>query len=235
MSFFYLFMLSNIALSMNIAWGIKISPYLCKDSDRDSFLAKSQISYPNPSYSATKWINETLPANSNILFSGENKTFYLKRDYVTYSMESNLQPLMEYIKQAKDGKDLKKIIDENKITHILINYREAIRANPTYKTYYWNERDRKIFSEFWRKYIKLEYFKEGAYVYSMSESIVRPEPNILEELEKAGWATNSLYKIFEQNTMWDSLIDEYLNLLDYGYNVQPQLDALGKLSAQTKK
>ncbi|HBE04212.1 MAG TPA: hypothetical protein DC049_17305 [Spirochaetia bacterium] len=233
MFFFHLFIFSNIILSLNIAWGLKISRYLCVNSDRDSFLATQKTSYPNPSYSAIKWMNEKLPANSRILFSGENKTFYLKKDYIPYSVESNLQPLMEYIKQAEDGEKLKGIIDKNRITHILINYREAVRVNPQYKTYYWNERDRKIFGEFWQKYIKLEYFKEGAYLYSISGRAARTEPNILEELEKKrDWTMQSLHEVFERNLMWDSLIEEYQMLLDYGFNVRSQLDALRKLSGR---
>lgn len=234
MAFFYFCILSNIFFSLNVAWGLKVSQYLCKNSDKNSFLAVSQTGCPNPSYSVIKWINENLPANSRILFSAENKAFYLKRDYVSYSVETNLQPLMELLKQAEDGDDFKKILDDNRITHILINYREAIRVNPIYKTYYWNERDRKVFNEFWEKRIKLEYFKEGAYLYSVAGGGTRVEPNILEELEKNGWTTQSFFTILERFRMWPDLIDEYKNRIPYGYDVQPQLKALYKLAGQTK-
>jgi len=223
-SIFYINLFSNIILSLNIAYGLKLEPYLYKNSNKDEFLSITRINYPNPSYLVIKWINENLPENSKILFSGENKTFYLKRNYITYSVENNLQPLIEFIKMAKNADELKNILEKEKITHILINYREAIRVNPSYKTFYWNEKDRKVFDEFWQKYIKLEYFKGGAYLYSFNGN-TKKEVNILEELEKRGWEIKNLYKIFEENKMWNSLIDEY--------DVKPQLETLYKLANKT--
>jgi len=231
-SIFYINLFSNIILSLNIAYGLKLEPYLYKNSNKDEFLSITRINYPNPSYLVIKWINENLPENSKILFSGENKSFYLKRNYITYSVESNLQPLIEFIKMAKNGDELKNILEKEKITHILINYREAIRVNPSYKTFYWNKKDRKIFDEFWQKYIKLEYFKGGAYLYSFNGN-TKKEVNILEELEKRGWEIKNLYKIFEENKMWNSLIDEYEDIAKFGYDVKTQLEILYKLTNKT--
>lgn len=234
-SIFYISIFTAISLSLNIAWGLKLEPYLYRNSDKDEFLSLTRVNYPNPPYLVIKWINKNLPENSKVLFSGENKTFYIERDYLTYSVENNLQPLMEYIKQSNTPEKLHELLKKEGITHILINYREAIRVNPSYKTYYWNERDRKIFDEFWQKYIKLEYFKSGVYLYSFAGNNGKKEVNILEELEKKGWDIKNLHKIFEENKMWASLIDEYEDLARLGYDVQKQLEILKNLLEKEKK
>ncbi len=225
-SFFLFFVLSNLISLLNISATIKLKPYLGQKIPKDEFLSTSHPSYPNPPYKVLLWINKNLPLKTRILFSAENKSYYLKRDYITYSAESNLQPLIEFLKKSENAKEFYSILKEKGITHILINYREAIRLQPSYKTFYWNEKERKIFDEFWKKHARKEYFAEGTYLYSISEKIEKPEVNILEELEKHGWKRQNLLKIFADNNMKKSLIDEYEDLLRYGMDVRKQISFL---------
>lgn len=227
------FVLPNFFSLANISQH-KTRPYLARGMSKDEFLSRSRPSYPNPPYSALKWINENIPEDAKILFSGENKSYYLKREYITYSVETNLQPLMEFLKKSENASDFLRILESEGVTHLLINYREAVRVQPDYKTYYWGEREREIFGEFWKRHIKLEFFDEGTYVYSVTESAVEPAVNILERLETEGWTRQNLLKIFEERGMWNSLLDEYENLQRYGIDVKKQIEAL-KSMAKIKK
>lgn len=226
--FFFVFaflLTSNFTSLLNIAYISHLRPYLGQKTNKDEFLSISHPSYPNPPYKAIKWINENLPKNAKILFSGENKSYYLKREYVTYSVENNLQPLMEFLKQSKNEKDFLQTLKSEGITHLLINYREAVRVQPSYKTYYWSKREREIFNEFWKQNVKLKYFAEGTYVYAV-EKTTEPEVNVLDELEKKGWSRQNLMQIFEEQKMWNSLLDEYEDFSRYGIDVQKQINVL---------
>ncbi|MDD5687893.1 MAG: glycosyltransferase family 39 protein [Elusimicrobia bacterium] len=204
---------------------------------KDEFLSKTKPTYPNPPYSVILWLNKNIPADSKVLFVGESKSYYMQRDFISYSVETNLQPLMEFLKASKDANAFRTLLQEKRVTHFLINYREAVRVNSSYKTFYWTESERKIFDEFWKKYIKFEYFDEGVYLYSVLPVGSQNNPkeaclNILEELEKKNWANNSLLMVFTENKMWDSVIDEYETYLYYGYDVKKQLEYLYQLRGQ---
>ncbi|MFH0947664.1 MAG: glycosyltransferase family 39 protein [Elusimicrobiota bacterium] len=230
---FLIFLITNLFVVAGIADAGHSYGYITGKETKDELLSRTQPIYPHPSYSAIKWLNKNLPQDAKVLFVGDSKSYYTQRDYISYCVEQNLHPLIEYLKESKDVSEFRSVLDKNKITHLLINYREAMRVNSSYKTLYCGERERKILDDFWKDFVKLEYFDEGTYLYSILREKGKNESlNILEELEKRNWKEGSLLSVFIENKMWDSAIDEYETYLYYGFDVRKQLDALYRLTGQ---
>ena len=192
---------------------------------KDEFLSVTQPSYPNPPYAAIDWINKNLRPDAKVFFIGESRPFYMKRDFISYSVEANVQPLIAYLRKAKDPDDFHAMLRAENFTHLLVNYREAVRNNITYRDFDWTKREREIFDVFWKKYVKQEYFKEGVYVYSILSAAGKTPPlNILAALENDGWKNTSLLKILAENGMWAGCLEEYEMYARYGYDVKKQME-----------
>ncbi|HAH32563.1 MAG TPA: hypothetical protein DCL44_09655 [Elusimicrobia bacterium] len=228
--FILAFFLMNFGVAFEIADSARLYGYVTGKETKDEFLSRSEPTYPNPPYSAIQWANRNLPPDAMVLFVGESKSYYLQRKYISYSVEINAQPIMEFLKNSQNPADFRRILSDNRITHLLINYREALRVNPSYNTFYWTERERKIFDEFWKNYVKLEYFEQGAYVYSvLAQKSANTALNVLEELEKKNWQAGSLLPIFIDNRMWRSAIDEYKLYRDFGNDVHEEIARLEEI------
>ncbi|OGS06706.1 MAG: hypothetical protein A2270_05430 [Elusimicrobia bacterium RIFOXYA12_FULL_51_18] len=215
----------NFTAVFSVARTLGLDGYLGKGASKDDFLSVSQPSYPNPPYAELRWINKNLPDDAKILFVGESRPYYLKRDFISYSVETNLQPLMEFLKRSRDADDFYGILSKEKITHLLVNYREALRNNATYREFNWTRRERDIFDVFWKNHVKLVNFKEGVYVYSVLPGEANGNsPNILEELAKNDWKNEMFMKVLIDNKMWASCLEQYEEYARYGYNVKAQID-----------
>ncbi|MEI7482655.1 MAG: glycosyltransferase family 39 protein [Elusimicrobiota bacterium] len=213
--------------------GMGLDGFFAKGATKEEFMSVSQPSYPNPPYAAIQWINKSLPPEAKVFFIGESRPFYMQRDFLSYSIENNMQPLMAYLRKAKDSDDLYAILRGEKFTHLLINYREALRNNASYREFDWTKTEREIFDGFWKKHIKQEYFREGVYVYSvLPDNGKNNIPNILEGLENAGWKNENLLRIFTENKMWASCLEEYELYARYGYDVRKQTEYYSALLAK---
>jgi 4-amino-4-deoxy-L-arabinose transferase-like glycosyltransferase len=213
----------NFGAVLTVACALGLDAYFAKGASRDEFLSVSRVLYPNPPYAAIEWSNKNLPPDAKVFFIGESRPFRMKRDFLSYSVETNVQPLMAYLRKAKSADDLSAALRGDKFTHLLINYREAIRNHDPYGDLNWTKNEREIFDGFWKKHVRLEYFKEGVYVYSiLADGVRTPPPNILEELEAEGWKNENLLKIFSANRMWAGCLEEYEMYGRYGYDVSKQ-------------
>jgi len=133
---------------------------------------------------------------------------------------------MEFIKNSSDEKELLNEFKNNHITHLLINYWEAMRINPSYRTFYWNNKDRDIFDKFWKKYVSLEYFKYGSFLYKINtiEQILKIPPlNLLEQLEKNSWDQSKILQIYYDNKEYGYMIDEFEFLQTQGYDMTKEI------------
>ncbi len=216
---------ANFMAVFAMALGMGLNGYLSKGMPKDEFLSVTQPSYPNPPYAAIDWINKNLRPDAKVFFIGESRPFYMKRDFISYSVEANVQPLIAYLRKAKDPDDFHAMLRAENFTHLLVNYREAVRNNITYRDFDWTKREREIFDVFWKKYVKQEYFKEGVYVYSILSAAGKTPPlNILAALENDGWKNTSLLKILAENGMWAGCLEEYEMYARYGYDVKKQME-----------
>ncbi|MBU2567798.1 MAG: glycosyltransferase family 39 protein [Elusimicrobia bacterium] len=119
---------------------------------RDAYLSTQRQGYPCPYYPVVPWANKNLPANAKVMFLGECRTYYLKRDVVAGTI-ADINPVIQACSQAKDSDDIRKILAREKITHILFNLPEARRL-AGYDMLHWEGPDLVIFNEFWKKYVK---------------------------------------------------------------------------------
>jgi len=214
--------------------GMGLDGFFAKGTAKEEFLSVSQPSYPNPPYAAIQWINKNLPPEAKVFFIGESRPFYMQRDFLSYSIENNMQPLMAYLRKANDSDEFYAILRGEKFTHLLINYREALRNNASYREFDWTSREREIFYGFWKKYVRQEYFKEGVYVYGIlpAESKTPTPPNMLDELETEGWKNGSLMKVYTANKMWAGLLEEFEMYARYGADVRKEIETCKMLMAK---
>jgi 4-amino-4-deoxy-L-arabinose transferase-like glycosyltransferase len=223
---------ANFLAVFAMSLGHGLDGYFAKRAALDEFLSVSQPSYPNPPYAAINWINKNLPRDAKVLFIGESRPFRMERDFISYSIENNEQPLMAYLRKAKDADDLYALLRAENVTHLLINYREAIRNHAPYHELDWTKEQREIFDGFWKKRVTQEYFKEGVFVYSIMPAAGKTPPvDILKELESEGWGNMSLLKIFTKNEMWAGCLEEYEMIARYGYDVRKQIEYFKMLLA----
>jgi len=197
---------------------------------RDHYLSLTRPGYPYPSYETFKYINENLPEDVKIMIIGEAKVHYLKRDFI-YNDVHNFTPVVEWTKVSKNEDELYKKIEEEKITHILINTFEATRT--LYYGYLnWNEEEIKIFDQFWRKYV--EEIHTGYYGVHLLR-ILSPE----ESVKPHRVPRDYLYDLFYQEKVdaikakkVEEQITAYKNILEKNPEATPIRVKLGEIYLQ---
>lgn len=115
----------------------------CKESE-DSYLSRAIPSYP-----IFRYINNTLPAQSRILFLGETINFYCYRDVIA-SSAFDINPLIPILKNKKTSEDIRTALRGMKVTHLLINFKEMDRLECYYQTFGLNEKDLQQLLDFLR-------------------------------------------------------------------------------------
>lgn len=119
----------------------------------EDYLSHTQPTYPYSSYSAVKYINEKTSPGSKVLLIGDERSYYLKKDFIVSSVYDNTAAV-EYAVASKDGEDLYARLKADGVTHMLLNTAEAIRLGTSYRMFYWDERARGVFYDFWGRHIK---------------------------------------------------------------------------------
>jgi len=141
---------NNILLIMQDPW-----PYVVGTDSKVEYLSTWMPGYPDPYYPTVTYANKNLPKGSRILFVGEARSLFCKIPY-TVSGVSDLSPLVEWTKFAKNSRELYGIMRAHGITHILLNVPEAKRVSG-YDIFYWDITSLKIFNDFWKQYVKEVY------------------------------------------------------------------------------
>jgi hypothetical protein len=113
--------------------------------------------YPNPPFSAYRWVRDHQPPGAKVLVFGDARGFYLERGYVA-STVFNADPLVQWANASADGEALKTKIRDAGITHVVVNRAEVLRLQ---KTYPFTEAGRRSLYGFWNKYTAKE-FEVGA-------------------------------------------------------------------------
>ncbi len=126
--------------------------YISGFQSKKEYLSTRRPSSPSPYYETISWANDNLPEDSKILFMGECRGYYSKKNYIAQTI-ADLNPLNEWIKTVENEKELYELLKENNVTHIFLNVPEAKRLS-SYAIMQFDKRGLKIFSSFWDKYIK---------------------------------------------------------------------------------
>lgn len=119
----------------------------------EEYLAHSQPTYPYSCYSGLKFVNENTGPDSKVLLVGDEKSFYLKKDFLVSSVYDKTA-IVEYSLAARDGADLYARLRADGVTHLLLNTADAIRLGRAYRMFYWDEKARGVFYEFWGRHLR---------------------------------------------------------------------------------
>jgi len=119
----------------------------------EDYLSHTQPTYPYSSYAGVKYINEKTAPGSKVLLVGDERSYYLKKDFIVSSVYDNTAAV-EYAAASKDGEDLYARLKADGVTHILLNTAEAIRLGTSYRMFYWDERARGVFYSFWDRHAR---------------------------------------------------------------------------------
>ncbi len=135
--------------------------YLDGTLSRDDYINKYRLECP-----VIRYINENLPMDSKILFIFiGNRGYYCDREYI-FDMIRNRSTLRWLMKTSDNPEIMIERLKETGVTHLLIHYdifNRWVEEN-------FNSRDKQFLKEFFRRYAKLLFFKNG-YGVSVLEDI----------------------------------------------------------------
>jgi len=126
--------------------------YLNGTLSRDQYIDKYRLEYP-----AMRYINENVPHDARILFIYiGNRGYYCDRGYI-FDMNHNRSTLRQLVKGSTDPETILLGLKGMGITHLLIRYDifdKWVKTNFTSK-------DREVMKAFFKRYVKLLFFKWG--------------------------------------------------------------------------
>ena len=126
--------------------------YLNGTLTRDEYIDKFRREYP-----AMRYINENLPQEAKVLFFYlGNRGYYCDRDYL-FDMQKGVSTLWEIVKKSKSPEEVLTELKNKGITHLLIR-------NDIFERWVKNDfedREKHIVSQFFKKHVKPLYFKWG--------------------------------------------------------------------------
>lgn len=115
------------------------------------YLASEQPSYPSPPFAAYQWANRNLPARAKVLLIGEQRAFYLRRDWLAASVFAR-NPLVDFIKSASSSEDLYRKLRAEQITTLFINKGEFLRVEQGLDL---TAEQWALFDQFWHDHLQL--------------------------------------------------------------------------------
>ena len=126
--------------------------YLDGTLSRDDYINKYCLEYP-----VLRYINENLPMDSKIMFIFiGNRGYYCDREYI-FDMLRNRSTLRQLIKTSDNPEKILEGLKEIGVTHLLIHYdifNRWVEEN-------FNSGDKQLLKKFFKRYIKLMFFKNG--------------------------------------------------------------------------
>ncbi len=139
-----------IALILNI-WTLyaaigEHADFYLKDNTREEKLLSAMP--VKAYYQAIRFINESLPQGSKVLFIGEPRRYYCEKEVLT-SSELNTEIISRLVKESKDTDQLLQRLKKLKITHILYNKNGLAWLNRQFNCLHWeNEAQKSLFESF---------------------------------------------------------------------------------------
>ena len=97
---------------------------------QDEFFRRNEVA----GYFAMQFLNDekNLPAGSKVLFLGEARTFYCRRDFVAATV-FDTNPLGEIVAQSKTPDDILSALRQQGITHLYMDTGELMRLQESYR------------------------------------------------------------------------------------------------------
>ena len=158
-------------------------------SERD-YLADARPTYPAPSYEAFEWMNRNLPPGARIMLAGDSRSYYTRLPVVV-SSTYDTQAIVDVARKAHSGADMARLLRGQGITHLFINFGEAVRTE-SYGLFPLDAQSWAVIDDFWHRYVRLVWVSyqpdpanlKGLFVFELlpdsSEPSSPPPPNPLE-------------------------------------------------------
>lgn len=106
--------------------------YLFGNQSKEEFLTSHGVNY----YPVIEWANNMIPETSKILFIGELRGYYCKRDYILHvgidGVDEEKLILRNLIEKCSTSDDIIRELKKLGITHILFNFSEMSRIAKNY-------------------------------------------------------------------------------------------------------
>jgi len=132
--------------------------YLDGALTRDEYIEKYRLEYPT-----LRYINENLPEDTRILFLFMgNRGYYCDREYV-FDMNNNASMLRQLVRSSKSSHKVLLGLKNMDITHLIIHnkiFKKWIKSN-------FSQKDQEILEDFFKKHVRLLYFKWGYGLYRL--------------------------------------------------------------------
>jgi hypothetical protein len=98
-------------------------------------------------------MNEHLPVGSKLLMAGDSRSLYTRVPIVPSSIYDS-QVIIEVARRAGTGDEMARLLGEQGITHIFINFAEAVRTEG-YGVFDWDQHSWAVLEDFWSRYPEL--------------------------------------------------------------------------------
>ena len=132
--------------------------YLDGTLTRNEYIDKYRLEFPT-----IRYINENLPEDTRILFLFMgNRGYYCDREYV-FDMNNNASMLRQLVRSSKSSHKVLLGLKNMDITHIIIHnkiFKNWIKSN-------FSQKDQEILEDFFKKHVRLLYFKWGYGLYRL--------------------------------------------------------------------
>lgn len=137
---------------------------LAGQQNKEAYLSAGHPYYPAPAYPVIAYVNQNLPQTAKILFVGETRAYYCRRDFIANSA-FDVPTFQKYYKAANSGAELAASLRRDGITHLLFSEWELQRVQKQYRQYDFTHRDLRILQEFWPDFTEQLYFKNSIGLY----------------------------------------------------------------------
>jgi len=152
-------------------------------ASESAYLQRMWATYPTPPYEALEWMNANLPKDAVVLFAGEARSYYLRRRAIPSSIPG-VQPIVAWSQESKTGDALAKKMRAEGVTHIFVNYVEAMRTEG-YGAFKWTPAGWATLDDFWKHHIRFIWKKEdpsrenpqALYVYELASEEMSKQPH----------------------------------------------------------
>jgi len=131
--------------------------YVCGAQSEYEYLSLQRPSYPAPYLPALDVANNVVGPGNAVAFLGETRQCYARRRVYTHSV-ADYNPFIEWVRAAARSPDpvahLERLLEEHRVTHLLVNLAEAQRIR-SYDVLYWEPEELRVFHEFWVRRVRL--------------------------------------------------------------------------------
>ncbi|MDI6782264.1 MAG: hypothetical protein QME49_09210 [bacterium] len=119
-------------------------------------------------YQAIRFINESLPQGSKVLFIGEPRRYYCEKEVLT-SSELDTEVISRLVKESKDIDQLNQRLKKLKITHILYNQHGLDWLNKQFDCLHWDNKAQKSRFESFINSLPAVYARDGIYLFQITK------------------------------------------------------------------